>query len=317
LLTGSALGNFFSVRHIAILQLCDMPLSNELTTALMDVLHTDHRGPVTLKSTVPIGGGSINDGYRLETSAGNFFVKVNSADRFPSMFEAEADGLERLRGTGELRVPEVLAVGEILDVTFLLLEHIDPGERTPIFWERSGRRLAAMHRHTDPEFGSARDNFIGSLKQVNTRTEDWSAFFIHHRLEPQLKMARDKKKVKPGSAFRFERLFGKLDTLFPKEPPALIHGDLWNGNFLCDEEQDPVLIDPAVYFGHREMDVAMSRLFGGFDPEFYRAYNDAWPMEQGWEERMDLCNLYPLLVHVNLFGGSYAQQVDAVLRRFT
>ena len=117
-------------------------------------------------------------------------------------------------------------------------------------------------------------------------------------------------------AFRFERLFHRLDHLFPSEAPALLHGDLWSGNLLGDAQGRPVLIDPAVYYGHREMDLAMTRLFGGFDPGFHTAYQAEWPLEAGWEERVDLCNLYPLLVHVNLFGGSYVAQVEAVLRRF-
>jgi protein-ribulosamine 3-kinase len=129
-------------------------------------------------------------------------------------------------------------------------------------------------------------------------------------------MARDNKRVEAGMAFRFERLFHRLDTLFPTEPPALLHGDLWSGNFLCDTQGRPVLIDPAVYYGHREMDLAMTRLFGGSDAALYAAYTDEWPLERGWEERVDLCNLYPLLVHVNLFGGSYITQVEAVLRRY-
>ena len=117
-------------------------------------------------------------------------------------------------------------------------------------------------------------------------------------------------------AFRFERLFHQLDTLFPTEPPALLHGDLWSGNFLCDEKSRPVLIDPAVYYGHREMDLAMTKLFGGFDAELYKAYHAEWPLEQGWEERLELYNLYPLLVHVNLFGGAYVQQVETILKRY-
>jgi len=132
-----------------------------------------------------------------------------------------------------------------------------------------------------------------------------------------VKNARDLGKVQAGMAFRFERLYGKLDCLFPKEPPALLHGDLWNGNFICTTQHAPILIDPAVYYGHREMDIAMSTLFGGSDPEFHAAYNAEWPLERGWEERLDLCNLYPLLVHVILFGGEYVQQVETVLKKFT
>ncbi|MEZ4806741.1 MAG: fructosamine kinase family protein [Flavobacteriales bacterium] len=294
-----------------------MAREEDWSTALMDVLRKELDRAVTLMGVTPVGGGSINDAYRMETSAGKYFVKLNSMDRYPSMFAAEADGLQRLRDTGSVRVPNVLAVGELPSHTYLLLEHIDATTPTLAFWKRCGHALARMHRHTDMLFGLDRDNYIGSMKQVNTPATEWSAFFIHHRLEPQLKHARDHGKVEAGMAFRFERLFARLEGLFPREVPALLHGDLWSGNLLCDDRQQPVLIDPAVYHGHREMDIAMTRLFGGVDDEFTRAYNDEWPMEPGWEERQDVCNLYPLLVHVNLFGGSYARQVESILRRFT
>ncbi|MDX9751055.1 MAG: fructosamine kinase family protein [Flavobacteriales bacterium] len=280
-----------------------------------------HAGrPVTVAQGTAVGGGSINDAYRLDTSAGPYFVKVNAADRFPSMFAAEADGLKRLEATGAVRVPAMIATGEErdggLDLSFILLEWVEEGLRTAAFWAAFGRGLAALHRHTAPTFGLEVDNYIGSLRQVNTPEADWPTFFIRHRLEPQLRMARDRKRVEAGMAFRFERLFHQLDGLFPTEPPALLHGDLWRGNFLCDGDGRPVLIDPAVYYGHREMDIAMTRLFGGFDPAFLAAYQAEWPLEPGWEERLDLCQLYPLLVHVNLFGGGYVARVEQVLRRF-
>ncbi|HRD52858.1 MAG TPA: fructosamine kinase family protein [Flavobacteriales bacterium] len=291
-------------------------MTASLTACLANILGTQLGRRIEIQLEQPVGGGSINDCFRLDTNAGPFFVKLNAADRFPSMFEAEADGLRRLAATGAIRVPRIIAIGEEHDVSFLLMEHLDSGLKGERFWEGFGRRLAAVHRHSASSFGLDRDNYIGSLRQTNTPASEWPAFFIHQRLEPQLKMAHDRKRVEVGMAFRFERLFARLHDLFPPEPPALLHGDLWSGNFLSDASGQPVLIDPAVYYGHREMDIAMTRLFGGFEPGFYAVYNDAWPMERGWEERMDLCNLYPLLVHVNLFGGGYAAQVEAVLRRF-
>jgi fructosamine-3-kinase len=293
-----------------------MSLSGALIEHLAGSLSHHLGQAIDIEIAQPVGGGSINDAYRLETEAGRFFVKVNHADRFPSMFEAEADGLRRLRAAGALRVPEVIEHGEDHDDTFLLLEWIEGGIKGPDFWEAFGRGLAQLHRNTQGRFGLERDNYIGSLRQVNTPEADWQSFFIRHRLEPQVRMARDRKRVEAGMAIRFERLFHRLDKLFPAEPPALLHGDLWSGNFLCDARGNPVLIDPAVYYGHREMDLAMTRLFGGFDDPFYAAYQADRPLEQGWEERVDLCNLYPLLVHVNLFGGGYVAQVEAVLRRW-
>ncbi|HMC98446.1 MAG TPA: fructosamine kinase family protein [Flavobacteriales bacterium] len=294
-----------------------MALSGSLIERLSEHLSAHLGMPVDIGQGTAVGGGSINDVYRLETNEGRFFVKVNSADRFPSMFEGEADGLGRLHATGTIRVPQVIGTGEDHDETYLLLEHISAGPRRNSFWEDLGRSLAELHRHSNTRFGLEIDNYIGSLKQSNTTHDTWSEFFIHCRLEPQVKMARDRQRIGMGDALRFERLFGKLPSLFPSEPPALLHGDLWSGNFLTGPNGEPVLIDPAVYFGHREMDIAMSRLFGGFDPGFYSAYNIAWPMGAGWEERMDLCNLYPLLVHANLFGGGYAAQVHATLERFS
>lgn len=294
-----------------------MPLNGSLIERLAEHLSRHIGAPLDVEVATPVGGGSINDAYRLETEAGRFFVKVNSADRYPGLFEAEAHGLRRLREAGPLRVPEVIAQGEDHDDSYLLLEWVEGGPRDPGSWDRLGQGLARLHRHSQPAFGLERDNYIGRLVQRNTPERDWASFYIHQRLEPQLKLARDKRRVEAGMAFRFERLFHGLDRLFPSEPPALLHGDLWNGNLLGDVEGQPVLIDPAVYYGHREMDLAMTRLFGGFDPELYTAYQAEWPLEQGWEERVDLCNLYPLLVHVNLFGGNYVAQVEAVLKRFS
>jgi fructosamine-3-kinase len=293
-----------------------MPLNGSLIERLSEQLSRHVGTSIDVEASASVGGGSINDAYRLETEAGRFFVKVNSADRYPSLFEAEADGLRRLRTAGPLRVPEVIAHGEDHDESYLLLEWVEGGLRDTGYWERLGQGLARLHQHSQAVFGLDRDNYIGHLVQRNTPERDWASFFIHQRLEPQLKLARDRRRVEGGMAFRFERLFHRLDRLLPSEPPALLHGDLWSGNLLVDAEGRPVLIDPAVYYGHREMDLAMTRLFGGVDAALFTAYQAESPLEAGWEERVDLCNLYPLLVHVNLFGGSYVAQVEAVLRRF-
>ena len=294
-----------------------MALSGQLIERFCEHL-SQHLGvPVDVEGERTVGGGSINDAYRLNTNEGPFFAKVNHAGRFPSMFEAEADGLRRLRAAASLRVPEVIATGEDHEDGYILMEWIEAGRKGEVFWSSFGRGLAELHQHTQERFGLDRDNYIGSLVQYNATAADWVSFFIQQRMEPMLRMARDHRHLGAATMFRFERLFGKLHELFPVEAPALLHGDLWSGNFLCDADGRAVLIDPAVYYGHREMDIAMTRLFGGFDPALVDAYNDAWPMEAGWEERIDLCNLYPLLVHVNLFGGGYGAQVEAVLRRFT
>lgn len=294
-----------------------MALTGSLTERLAEHLSQHLARPVQIEMDQGVGGGSVNDAYRIGTNVGSYFVKVSRSGRHPNPFEAEADGLRRLVEAAAFRVPAVIASGEDRDDGYLLLEWIEEGARTEAFWMTFGRSLAQLHRHSAPAFGLDRDNYIGSLAQVNRPHASWSEFFVQCRLEPLVKMARDHLRLGDADVLRCERLYGRLHSLFPEERPAFLHGDLWSGNFLCDTNGAPVLIDPAVYFGHREMDIAMSKLFGGYEPMFYTAYQDAWPLETGWEERVDLCNLYPLLVHVNLFGGSYGQQVQAILKRFT
>ncbi len=264
----------------------------------------------------PVGGGSINDCFRIDSTAGRFFVKVNTADRHPGLYEAEADGLRRLMETGAIRVPRVIAHGEEQDEAYLLLEWVEQGLMDEAYWTFFGRQLAELHRSTDEQFGLDRDNYIGSLKQVNDRRDSWSAFLIDCRLEPLVRMARDRGRLDAADAFRFERLFMKLHAAFPSEPPALLHGDLWSGNRLCATNGEPVLVDPAVYYGHREMDLGMATLFGGFEAGFFKSYHDHWPLEPGWQERAPLTHLYPLLVHAVLFGGGYPGQVRTVLKRY-
>jgi fructosamine-3-kinase len=174
-----------------------------------------------------------------------------------------------------------------------------------------------MHRHTADSFGLDHDNYIGSLPQYNQKRENWPAFFAEMRLEPQMKMARDEGRMDASDQRSFEKLYERLDRIFPEEPPALVHGDLWSGNYMVGPEGEPYILDPAVYYGHREMDLGMSTLFGTFGDAFYRSYDAEYPLEKGWEERSDLANLYPLMVHVNLFGGGFASEVRTILRRFT
>ncbi len=270
-----------------------------------------------VRQLVPVHGGSINDAYRVETDRTSYFLKVNTADQFPGMFVSEANGLDLLRRAGALRVPGTVAQGEWGDTTFLLLEYITPADGEDVaLQDRFGRALAKLHRHGHSCFGLDHDNHIGLLRQRNAPHATWPAFMVACRLEPMVQMARDNQRIHAGDVLRFERLYGKLADLFPEEPPALLHGDLWKNNYIASADGEAVLIDPAVYYGHREMDLAMTRLFGGFHRSFYNAYHEVAPLAPGWEDRVDLCNLYPLLVHLNLFGGSYADRVSKVLRSY-
>lgn len=293
-----------------------MPLSNPLGLHLESLLTEQQGRPIVIRDQRPVHGGSVNEAFRLETDAGPFFLKTNSADQFPSLFSSEAHGLQLLRQAGVLRVPSFISQGECDGTTVLLLEYIETAEEDAGFQARFGRKLAQLHHRTNATFGLDRDNHIGLLPQVNTPNLDWAAFMVQCRFMPLVKMASDNKRIHMGDVVRFERLYGRLAGLFPAELPALLHGDLWKNNLLAAVDGGAVLIDPAVYYGHREMDLAMTRLFGGFHRDFYEAYQEEEPLAPDWEERVDLCNLYPLLVHLNLFGGSYADRVSSVLRKY-
>ena len=264
-----------------------------------------------------LSGGDINDAYEVGLADGRaVFVKSNvSAPN--DMFVAEARGLSWLGEAKALRVPGVLAASGANELTpFLALELIHAAPRGPAFDERLGRGLAALHRHGAQAFGLDHDNYIGRLPQKNTFDTAWPEFYRVRRLGAQLKAAVDGGLASTRMRRDFERLFAHLEDLCgPPEPPARLHGDLWGGNLITDERGEPCLIDPAVYGGHREIDLAMMKLFGGFGPNVFAAYKEAWPLADGYRERVALYQLYPLMVHVNLFGGGYVGSVEAALGR--
>lgn len=291
-------------------------LPDELKKSVELTLTSQFEKPVEISEIRSIGGGCINEACSLKTNTGKYFIKYNSASAFPGMFEKEAAGLKMLADTKTLEIPEVIVAAETTDYAYLLLQYIETGVSSRNFWNDFGLKLADLHQNTNEYFGLDHDNYIGSLVQKNNPHPDFYSLFISERIEPQLKEARNKGAFSQSDTRYFDSLFNTLPHIIPAEKPALIHGDLWSGNFLVSSKGSLCLFDPAVYYGHREADIAMTQLFGGFQPEFYHAYNQAWPMEKGWQKRMDIFNLYPLLVHVNLFGGSYARQVLQIIRQF-
>jgi fructosamine-3-kinase len=265
-----------------------------------------------------LAGGDINDAYRLELASGRPVFAKTHASADPRMFPCEARGLAWLGEARALRVPEVLAVSADADeVSFLVLELLEPGPRCSDFDERLGRGLAELHRAGPVELGLDHDNFIGSLPQSNRRHSNWAEFFCAERLGAQLALPNAKRLLPTSVRRSFERLFERIDErVGPPEPTARLHGDLWGGNLHTAPHGAPVLIDPAVYGGHREMDLAMMRLFGGFSRRVFAAYQESHPLEAGHEERISLWQLYPLLVHVNLFGAGYVGSVASALERY-
>ena len=264
-----------------------------------------------------VGGGSINQTYQLVVNKKEkFFTKINSAERFPGMFEKEKSGLELLSSRNVIRVPLVIGTFNENGYQVLILEWIEQGARTVNFWTRFGEQLAALHAVPVSQAGLHEDNYMGALPQSNQPSTEWIDFFIHQRLEPQLKLALDHKLLLPKHHHQFEKLYKALPNIFPANIMCLLHGDLWSGNFLCDHSGMPVLIDPAVYFGHPSIDLGMTTLFGGFDPSFYQAYERSSPFPSNHRLQWNICNLYPLLIHLNLFGKGYLQSIVSIVQDY-
>ena len=262
-----------------------------------------------------VGGGSVGDCLRWSSDGGDLFVKLGpEADL--GVFSAEADGLRDLGATAALRVPEVRGLGTASGQAFLALEWIAFAGASSRTESMLGAGLARLHRTTAPCFGWHRDNTIGATPQHNDWTDDWAQFFATRRLGFQLDLAE-----RNGHGRRFiergrrlcERLSAFLSGHRPR--PSLLHGDLWGGNWAADDSGTPVIYDPAVYYGDREADLAMTRLFGGFGRGFYQAYESEWPLDPGAAQRVTLYNLYHVLNHLNLFDGGYGAQAEAMIER--
>ena len=265
----------------------------------------------------PLGGGCIANAQQLRLASGRSFL-LKSGVAHPEMLLTEANGLRELARAKALRVPEV----HLQEAEFLLLEFIEPGKPGSDFFERFGRAFAELHRFQAAEFGFYEDNFIGATPQQNRPTPhtatNWPAFYYEHRLRFQYRLAERNGRLSDALRRDFRPLEANIEQILAgsEEPPCLLHGDLWSGNFLVDEGGNACLIDPAVYYGHREADLAMTRLFGGFGEAFYRAYQEAYPLPPGYEYREDLYKLYHVLNHLNLFGRGYLAQAEALLRRY-
>jgi fructosamine-3-kinase len=267
-----------------------------------------------LISAVAVHGGDINNSYRLETKDNVYFLKLNDAAKFPGMFEKEAAGLKVLKETGKMAVPAVIKYGLWQEQQFLLLKWIESAALQNHFWPAFGQALANMHRQTAEYFGWGEDNYIGNQVQINTKKNDWHSFYVECRIMPLLQILAKAGKFSVEDFNAAGAFCNKIAGLFPEEPPALLHGDLWKGNIMSGETGNAIVFDSAVYYGHREMDIGMTRLFGGFPEAFYTAYMETYPLADGWEHRIHLTQLYPVLVHAVLFGGHYILQAKEIMQ---
>ncbi|NCD72195.1 fructosamine kinase family protein [Mucilaginibacter agri] len=293
-----------------------MALSAELVGFIQSRLSVVLNQTVYIDSTKPISGGSINQTYCLHANTGRYMLKLNSKSAYPDMFACESTGLKTIAATNTIAVPEVILQDDLGDNSFLILQWIENRRATEKASEALGRDLAELHRITAPYFGFDSDNYMGSLPQRNNQQFSWAGFFIEERLQPMVKMAADNGMLNNTDIQNFERLYLNLNNIFEEERSSLIHGDLWGGNYLISAEEKPYLIDPAVSYGNREFDLAMTTLFGSFSDTFYESYQENFPLHPDWQQRTDLWNLYPLLLHLNLFGAGYLEQVRDGLKNY-
>lgn len=264
----------------------------------------------------PLSGGDINTVLLIQAEDHRWVVKQNEVNRFPDMLEKEYRAMEFLHANSPLFYPKVLAHFKNEQHQFLVLEYIESGENHKSAQESFGRGLAEQHRLSDTHFGWTEDNYIGRLVQVNQRSTGWIDFFVENRLLLQSKMAFDQSLFNKTVLNKIENLCNQLEGIIPEEEPALLHGDLWGGNYFINRSGQAVLYDPAIYYGHREMDLAMTKLFGGFAFEFYESYQNELALAPAWKERLPIFQLYPYLVHLNMFGTSYLPAIQDIVRPF-
>lgn len=291
-------------------------LTKEIIREIEKIIEKSEGVRISVQKVKSLSGGDINMAYELISDHDSFFVKIHSSQLYPDLFESESKGLQLLRSTNTIRIPQIIGTGHADKKSFLILEMIKPGAKKKDYWPDAGRALAGLHLNTHVFHGLDHHNYIGSLQQINNRHKSGAEFMIRQRFQPMISSAFKKNLLSTTDLAKFELLYKKLPELLPDESRSLLHGDLWCGNMITGPEGDTRFIDPAVYFGYRETDLAMTKLFGGFDDTFYEGYIEVYPLRDGWEERVLLFQIYPLLVHLNLFGGGYKNAVMEAVEKF-
>jgi fructosamine-3-kinase len=267
----------------------------------------------TVSQSRSVSGGCINQGYRISDGNVSYFVKLNQATKV-EMFAAEAQGLREMLATATIKVPKPICWGTTQNHSYIVMEWLDLGGGNGQSWELMGGNLARLHRvKVSDNFGWEVNNTIGSTPQINTFTNNWADFFAEYRIGYQLKLAQRK----GGSFPDYPAVVDTVREILAHHrlQPSLVHGDLWSGNAAITEDGEPVILDPATYYGDREVDLAMTELFGGFPAGFYRGYDQEWALTQGYQQRKTIYNLYHILNHFNLFGGGYANQANQMIKQ--
>ncbi len=263
-----------------------------------------------------VSGGDISSAYKVDTEKRAYFLKVNNAPFALDMFRAEQKGLEAIEKTRTIAVPHVHLVDSIEGQSFLLMDLVESKRPDTYDYQRLGTQLAQLHQCSQTDFGFLSDNFIGSLPQQNNPHSDWATFYWFERILPQLQMALKTRLIQPDIIPEEQKAIILFQNIFDDVKPSLLHGDLWGGNYLIATDGTPYLIDPAVYYGHSMVDIAMSHLFGGFGTDFYNTYHEIIPKSTHYDAQIELYQLYYLLVHLNLFGSGYYSSVASILKRY-
>lgn len=289
-----------------------MPQWQEIDRKISIALDTDY----ATTDSISVGGGCINEAYQVSNGDSEYFVKLNSADK-ESMFAAEAAGLEEIITSNSVLAPKAICWGSTNSHSYIVMESLALGGSQNSS-ALLGQQLAQMHKSTASEFGWKIDNTIGSTPQPNKRNSDWIRFFAKSRLGFQLDLAK-RKGCNHSLIDNGLLLIDSVNSFFSSYNPApsLLHGDLWSGNYGVTQSGQPVIFDPAVYYGDREADIAMTELFGGFGGDFYSSYNETWPLDEGYQTRKTLYNLYHILNHYNMFGGGYEKQANSMIQKLT
>lgn len=265
----------------------------------------------------PLSGGDINWAYQIKTEKEAYFLKLNLSDKYPDMLKKEAYALQYISENSCFKTPRVLSFGIQQNYQYLFLEYIPSGKNTQETQALLGERLAKMHKQKQPYFGYIHDNYMGTVQQNNFQSSNWEDFFSQCRLIPLTKKLFDKGYFSREQVQQCDFLCKEIKNIYPKESPSLIHGDLWAGNYMTDLNSEPVLIDPSISYSHREMDIAMTLLFEGFSENFYTTYQTHYPLEKNWKQRIEISQLYPLLIHALLFKGHYINHCKSILEKYT